>query len=101
MSEERRNPTDARRLSDAAEAAWSALLARDAKRFGQAMTDSFNAQVAMFPLMTTPDILNTIETHRGKTLGHKITGAGGGGYVVFFSEQPIEGAQRVRIRTED
>ena len=34
------------------------------------------------------------------TLGHKITGAGGGGYVVLVSERPIEGAIRVKIRRE-
>jgi galactokinase/mevalonate kinase-like predicted kinase len=93
--------TRARRLADAAEAAWEALLALDAERFGAAMTESFDAQVDMFPLMVTPDIRATIARHEANTLGHKITGAGGGGYVVLFGEKPVEGAIRVKIRVED
>jgi cytidyltransferase-like protein len=91
----------AKRLAEAAEKAWESLLAMDAKRFGAAMTESFEAQIAMFPLMVSPDIAATIKRFEGVTLGHKITGAGGGGYVVLFGEKPIEGAMRVKIRVED
>ena len=101
LSDQRVTEAGARRLADAAEAAWAALLARDAKAFGRAMTESFDAQVAMFPLMVTPEVCQTIEQHRGQTHGHKITGAGGGGYVVFFSETPVPGGVRLTIRTED
>lgn len=33
--------------------------------------------------------------------GGKISGAGGGGYVIFVAEQPIPDAVRVIIRRED
>jgi cytidyltransferase-like protein len=101
LTEQRVTADGAKRLAAAAEAAWVALLACDADAFGRAMTESFDAQVAMFPLMVTPQVCETIELHRGQTLGHKITGAGGGGYVVFFSEKLIPGAARVSIRTEE
>lgn len=101
LAEKNVTSAGAKRLADAAEAAWVALLAKNAKAFGAAMTESFDAQIAMFPLMVTPDIAETITRHAPTTLGHKITGAGGGGYVVLFSETPVEGASRVRIRTED
>ena len=65
------------------------------------MIDSFNAQTSMFPLMINDDIRQTIDRHRDHLLGYKITGAGGGGYVVAFSEKPIDGAIRLKIRTED
>jgi cytidyltransferase-like protein len=100
LAETRVNPDSAKRLSDAAHACWEKLLARDAIGFGKAMTSSFNAQLEMFPLMTNPGIQDIIRRHEGRSMGHKITGAGGGGYVVFFSERPIEGAKRVRIRVE-
>lgn len=100
LADTRVTPDAAKRLAHAAENAWAALLACDAKSFGQAMTASFNAQIEMFPLMTTPEIMDTIAAHP-QALGHKITGAGGGGYVVLFSETPIPNATRLTIRTED
>ncbi len=101
LAEKRVDVAGAKRLAVAAETAWAALLKTDAKAFGQAMTESFDAQVAMFPLMATPEIRATIEQHRATTLGHKITGAGGGGYVVLFSQRPIDNAIRLKVRTED
>lgn len=41
-------------LADAAERCWDAILARDLDAFAKAYTDSFNAQVAMFPAMMQP-----------------------------------------------
>ena len=35
---------------------------------------------------------------RTTALGWKLSGAGGGGYLTLFSEQPITGALRVKIR---
>ena len=91
----------AKALADAANDLWDATLAKDARRFGKVMTASLDAQVSMFPRMLTEDIRQIIAQHAPRALGHKITGAGGGGYVVLFSEQPIEGAIRPRIRRED
>lgn len=87
-------------LAVAADEVWESLLAADAAAFGRAMTRSFEAQVAMFPLMRSPAIQQIIESHRAHTLGHKITGAGGGGYVVFVSDKPLENAIPIRIRRE-
>jgi mevalonate kinase len=56
--------------------------------------------VAMFPKMRSPQIAQIIDAHRPHTLGHKITGAGGGGYVVFVSERPLDGAVGIKVRRE-
>ena len=85
----------ARRLAAATEEIWTAVGRRDAKAWGKATTASFEAQIAMFPAMTTPEIAETIEHYRGTALGWKVTGAGGGGYLVVVSEQPIANALRV------
>ncbi|MFM8994677.1 MAG: hypothetical protein ACKOI1_00335 [Bacteroidota bacterium] len=65
------------------------------------MTASFNAQIAMFPNMTSPSIDKTIQEiyamHPG-VLGHKLSGAGGGGYLVLFSENPIPNTLQLTIK---
>jgi cytidyltransferase-like protein len=100
LKETRIDRDGAQRLAEAAEECWEAMLAMNARAFGRAMTESFEAQVAMFPGMVNEEILQTIEKHRGDVLGWKIAGAGGGGYVVVVSEEEIEGAGRVRIQRE-
>lgn len=55
----------------------------------------------MFPNMLTPTIQMLIEQYGPQALGWKISGAGGGGYVIFVAEQPIPDAVRVIIRRED
>ena len=85
-------------LSQATDECWNALQQKDAAAVGQAMTKSFNAQIAMFPNMVSPDIMEQIENYRPNVLGWKVSGAGGGGYLIFFSENPIENAIQIRIR---
>lgn len=88
----------AKRLSEASDACWKALLSQDAEAVGTAMSASFEAQITMFPNMVTPEILSQLETYKPQALGWKLTGAGGGGYFIFFSEKPIEKAIQIRIR---
>lgn len=88
----------ARALAEATDGAWNALLAKDIRAFGKFYLASFEAQVAMFPLMKSPVVSGTIEHYRDKALGWKLAGAGGGGYLALVSERPVENAIRVRIR---
>jgi cytidyltransferase-like protein len=88
----------ARALSVAAEDCWRAMLARDARAFGDAFTRSFEAQVAMFPLMVDEAIRATIDACRDGALGWKLSGAGGGGYVILVAEDPVPNAMRIKIR---
>lgn len=52
----------------------------------------------MFPHMVTPGVHTLIDLHRDRALGWKISGAGGGGYVILVAEQPIEHAVRCVVR---
>jgi len=93
-------PQNVQKLSDATKACWDALLAKDAVAVGKAMTQSFDAQILMFPNMVSTDILDQIESYKSRVLGWKISGAGGGGYMIFFSEESLENAIQIRIRRQ-
>lgn len=85
-------------LAEAAEACWGAILRQDERALGDAMLRSFQAQVSMFPRMVDRRIEAIAESFRPRSLGMKLTGAGGGGYLMMVSQEPIEGCLRVKIR---
>jgi len=84
-------------LADAAEECWKAILSKDIRAFGSAFKASFEAQIAMFPNMVDEGILETLEQQKGDALGWKLSGAGGGGYLIFVAEHP-EKARGIKIR---
>jgi len=98
LADTRLTPAGARALAEAAENCWQAILKQDAAAFGAAFRCSFEAQVAMFPNMADAGVFQMIEQYRDVALGWKLSGAGGGGYLVLVSEQPVERAIRVKAR---
>jgi cytidyltransferase-like protein len=88
-------------LTDAAEMAWEGLNKKDINIFARGFLASFNSQVAMFPEMLNDKIDKVIDIHRDKALAWKLSGAGGGGYLIFISEKEIPNAIRVKIRIKD
>jgi galactokinase/mevalonate kinase-like predicted kinase len=88
-------------LAAAANALFQAAQNQDAIALGKAMTASFEAQIAMFPNMCTPQIQSTIQhtyAESPQILGHKLSGAGGGGYLVLFAEKPVPNTIQIKIR---
>ena len=88
-------------LAAAANALFQAAQNQDAIALGKAMTASFEAQIAMFPNMCTPQIQSTIQHTYAESphiLGHKLSGAGGGGYLVLFAEKPVPNTIQIKIR---
>ena len=88
-------------LAAAAKNLFLAATNKDALALGKAMTASFEAQIEMFPNMTSSSIQNTIQQCYEESptiLGHKLSGAGGGGYLVLFSEHPIDNTLQIKIR---
>lgn len=98
LADTRLSPEGAQDLAEAAEACWRGILNRDSAAFGAAFRRSFDAQVAMFPNMADAGVFQMIEQYRDVALGWKLSGAGGGGYLVLVSEQPVERAIRVKAR---
>ena len=88
----------AKKLAEAAEECWTACKHKDTHAAGAAMKRSFEAQVNMFPHMLSEDIAKQIESYKDKALGWKISGAGGGGYLILFAEEPIKNAIQIKIR---
>ncbi len=88
----------ARALAAAADACWTALAKMDLPAFGQAMRASFEAQVRLFPRMLNKTVRDMLRQYEKSALGWKLSGAGGGGYLVLVSAQPIAGAIPLKIR---
>jgi cytidyltransferase-like protein len=88
-------------LTRAAEMAWEGLINKDIAKFSKGFSASFNAQVKMFPKMMNHKISGVIDEYRNKALAWKLSGAGGGGYLILISEVEIPNAIRVKIRIKD
>jgi cytidyltransferase-like protein len=94
-------PANVRSLADAAEMAWDGLIRKDIKTFASGFTASFDSQVRMFPKMMNEKIAKAIDGHRDKALSWKLSGAGGGGYLILISEKEIQNAIKIKIRIKD
>jgi galactokinase/mevalonate kinase-like predicted kinase len=100
LSDTRITTEDAKVLADATQNCWQAILDGDIMRFGEFMRAGFEAQVAMFPNMLNPMIEQLVQEYHDKALGWKVSGAGGGGYLILVSDTPIENAVNIIIRRE-
>ena len=92
-----------RALAAAADACWTAILARDLDGFAAAYRASFEAQVALFPAMIQPGVQAYIDRYSTLpgVLAWKMPGAGGGGYLALVCTSPEafpEGAIPLTIR---
>lgn len=90
----------AKALSLAADEFWKSVSKRDVFATGKALVKSFEAQISMFPNMVTAEIVNQLNYYKQDDFGWKISGAGGGGYLILLSEKPVENAIQIRIRRE-
>jgi cytidyltransferase-like protein len=88
-------------LTSSAEKTWEGLKSMDIKKFSEGFLASFNAQVSMFPDMINDKINKVIERYSSDALAWKLSGAGGGGYLIFISEKEIPGSFRIKIRMKD
>jgi cytidyltransferase-like protein len=94
-------PARVRALAAAADGCWRAILSRDEKEFGRQVRASFEAQISIFPRMMDRNVRTAIKQYAGKSLGWKLSGAGGGGYLVLAGQRAIPGAIQLKIRRPD
>lgn len=88
-------------LALASESVWESLKEKSIQKLGAAVLQSFEAQIRMFPNMIDPEISKVINNYRDTALGYKLSGAGGGGYLILISDQEVPGAIRVKIRRKN
>lgn len=91
-------PARVRALATAANVCWEAILRRDVAGFGRQMRASFEAQVGLFPAMSNRAVQGMIREYAGRAHGWKLSGAGGGGYLVLVADQELPGLLRLKIR---
>lgn len=101
LDETRITALGAQALAQAADDCWDAIQNRHLQAFGNALRRSFEAQISMFPHMADAEIFKMIDLYRDQALGWKLSGAGGGGYLVLVSEKPIERAIQIKIRRRE
>ena len=89
-----------RALAQAGEGSWQAIQKMDLAAFGAQTRASFEAQIALFPAMSNPAIRKMIQQYSKTALGWKLSGAGGGGYLVLVSQAPVPGALQLKIRRQ-
>ncbi len=90
----------AKALADPTEVCWEAIKERDIVGFGRSIREAFDAQIAMFPNMMNDSVAQLIEKYKDVALGWKLSGAGGGGYLILVADKPIENAVRIVARRE-
>lgn len=91
----------AQKLAQASRDTWRAINNLDLEALGKAVTAGFRAQISMFPYMSNEYIdefiADVIARNHENILGYKLTGAGGGGYMICVVRQPLPNSIVVKI----
>ena len=95
------NKTNVKVLADAADGCWEAIKNKDLNEFAKYFNDSFRAQVTLFPRMLNDELSEVIDTYKNRALGWKLSGAGGGGYLILISKKKIDMGISITIRRKN
>jgi hypothetical protein len=84
---------------------YDAILAQDIKRFGQSLIRSTECWRYLLPntlvhRTITLDLVKLLSEYQSRYPGAMYSGCGGG-YLYVVSEEPVPGAFKVKVRTED
>jgi cytidyltransferase-like protein len=87
-----------RELGEAGNLCWESIQKKDINGLGKSMTDTFLSWKKILPNTVPDTILKEVETKFLSNYPGAITSGSGGGYVIVVSDQPVEGAIKVRVR---
>ncbi|MBT6169474.1 MAG: adenylyltransferase/cytidyltransferase family protein [Flavobacteriaceae bacterium] len=91
----------ASQLAKASDETWKAIMNKDVESFGKAFSNSFKSQINIFPNMVDDGLKKTINEYKDQCLGYKLSGAGGGGYLILVSIKPIVNSFKIKIRRKN
>ncbi len=89
------------RPADSTEAAEATILSKNIVKWEKAANDCFTARLEMFPCMPNSNLYEYVSRVKDSVYGWKLTGAGGGGYLILISEKTVPYAIRVRCHRAD
>lgn len=95
------NLEDVKLFVESVDSCWDAIMRRDLYDFAKYFKASFDSQIKLFPAMMNDAVRGCIEEYKDRALAWKMSGAGGGGYIILVCEKPIEGSIRIKIRRRD
>lgn len=91
-------PEIIKRLGESGKSCYSAILKKDVKLLGESMKETLMCWSEMLPYTVPKWVMEEIQTNYFPKYSGAITSGSGGGYVVFPSEEKIEGTFKVKIR---
>lgn len=89
---------DVKKLGEAGDKCWEAILERDVMKLGRSMTETLLCWRKILPLTVPDQVLHEMEKNYFPFFPGAVTSGSGGGYVMVVSEKEIEGAIRIRVR---
>lgn len=92
------DPKIIKRLGESGDACYDAILKKDIKLLGESMKETFLCWSEMLPYTVPNWVMEEIQSNYFPKYSGAITSGSGGGYIVFPSEEKIEGAIKVKIR---
>jgi len=91
-------PSIVKRLGDSGKSCYDAILQKDVRKLGESMKETYICWSEMLPY-TVPDwVMEEMKTNYFPKYSGAITSGSGGGYIVFPSEEKVEGTLKVKVR---
>jgi hypothetical protein len=91
-------PVLVKRLGESGKACYDAILKKDVKLLGESMKETFLCWSEMLPYTVPNWVMEEMQTNYFPKYSGAITSGSGGGYVVFPSEEEVEGAIKIKVR---
>lgn len=98
LVEQHLKPEFIKELGDSGKKCYEAIVTKNVKMLGESMTESFYAWKKILPYTVPEWVLDEMESKYISKYDGAITSGCGGGYAVVASEEPIEGALKIKIR---